>query len=221
MATGAAIAKRTFHDTDEAVVGEVLAGCPSRFGLLVHRHERRLRYLTGHLLRDRDEVEDVVQQTFVRAFTALDRFAGTGPFSTWLTRIALNEARMRARRWRKVERSMVELFHSTEEVGDTPEQRAGRRETVERVQVALEDLPARHREVLHLVADGFSHAEIAERLGIQAGAVKVRVHRARAALRQQVGHVRRFVEKGTPRLALAPRRAARIGSSPREALRSG
>ena len=217
MVNGAALARTTFQGTDEALVGEVLAGCPSRFGLLVHRHERRLLSLARHLLRDREEVEDVVQQTFVQAFVALDRFAGTGAFSTWLTRIAVNEARLRARRWRRTERSMVELSQSSESVADTPEQKAGRREAVERVRVALDRLPERHREVLSLVVDGLSHDEIAERLGIRAGAVKVRVHRARAALRQQVSQVGRVVLKGTPRLALAPHRAAHIGSSSREA----
>ncbi|HET6411085.1 MAG TPA: sigma-70 family RNA polymerase sigma factor [Anaeromyxobacter sp.] len=221
MVNGAALARTTFQGTDEALVGEVLAGSPSRFGLLVHRHERRLRSLARHLLWDREEVEDVVQQTFVQAFVALDRFAGTGPFSTWLTRIAVNEARLRARRWRRTERSMVELSQSSESVADTPEQKAGRRETVERVRVALDRLPARHREVLSLVVDGLSHEEIAERLGIRAGAVKVRVHRARAALRQKVSQVGRVILKGTPRLALAPHHAAHIGSSSREALRSG
>ena len=116
---------------------------------------------------------------------------------------------------------MVQLSQSSESVADTPEQKAGRRETVERVRVALDRLPVRHQEVLSLVVDGLSHMEIAERLGIRAGAVKVRVHRARAALRQQVSKVQGLVLKGTPRLVLAPHRADHIGSSSREALRSG
>jgi len=210
---------------DEEIVEEVLAGTPACFDLLVRRHEKRLRRAVRGVLRDRSEVEDVVQQAFVQAYAGLDRFAGQAAFATWLTRIAVNEALMRARRSRQVERAVIALALWAEEHGRNPEQEAGTREAMARVREALPLLRARHREVLQLaVVHGLTSAEIADRLGVREGAAKVRLHRARQALRARIDGgpaPARSAPGLPPRLALAPEPARLNGTAPRSARQRG
>ena len=176
---------------DEAIVREVLAGASFRFGELVRRHRARLRRVTGAVLRDPHEAEDAVQQALLQAFSALDRWAGAAPFGAWVARIALNEALLRARRARRVARAAVVLL-ADEAAPETPEQQVASREAMERVEAALPGLTRDQREVLQLAGiDELPHADVAARLGVSAGAVKVRLHRARTALRGLVEDPRR------------------------------
>jgi RNA polymerase sigma-70 factor, ECF subfamily len=206
---------------DEELVQGVLSGQQSCFELLVHRHQRRLRSAVRGVLRDQSEVEDVVQQAFVQAFAGLEGFSGGATFATWLTRIAVNEALLRARRTRLVREAVLALTPHAQCPPGTPEQEAGWREAVGRVQTAVAGLPAHHREVLHLLADGLTHAEVALRLGIRVGAARVRACRARAALRSSVGGARRPGVGGTPRLVVARARAVNKVTVRQEASRSG
>ncbi len=168
---------------DEEIVRDVLRGLRTHFGELVRRHRARLRRVAGSVLRDPQDAEDVVQQTLLKAYAGLDRWAGTAPFGTWLARIALNEAMMRARRSRRLAAAAVRLL-SEEEVAGTPEEEAAIREAMELVEAAMPRLKRNHREVLQLAAVyELPHAAVAERLGVTPGAVKVRLHRAREALR--------------------------------------
>jgi RNA polymerase sigma-70 factor (ECF subfamily) len=173
---------------DEEIVREVLAGAHGRFGELVRRHRARLGRVARVVLRDPHEAEDVVQQAFLQAFASLDRWAGTAPFGTWIARIAMNEALLRARRSRRIARAAIGLL-ADEPAAGTPEQEAASREEVQHVEAALPRLARRDREVLQLAAVGeLPHADVAARLGVTRGAVKVRLHRARAALRGLVEH---------------------------------
>jgi RNA polymerase sigma-70 factor (ECF subfamily) len=190
---------------DVEVVREVLAGDPDRFDVLVRRHLGRVRRAVRAVLRDRSEAEDAVQQAFLQAFSGLEGWTGSAPFSSWLARIATNEALMRARRSRRLERAALQLAHDADEPRGTPEQEAASREAMARVQAALPRLPPRHREILQLATlHGLSHADVAERLGVSHGAVKVRLHRAREALRGLLGENGRPGRERTPRLVLAP-----------------
>lgn len=179
------------HPPDEELVEEVLAGRPARFEPLVTRHRARVRRAVRAVLRDQDEVEDVVQQAFVQAFTALGGFSGSATFAAWLTRIAVNEALLRTRRCRRADRAALALAASSEDPVRTPEQEAERRERLRRLEDALLTLPASRRELLLLVIEGESHAAIAGRLGIRESAAKLRVHRARQALRSALRSGRR------------------------------
>jgi RNA polymerase sigma-70 factor (ECF subfamily) len=187
----------------------------------VRRHGARLRRAVRGVLRDRSEVDDVVQQALLQAFTGLGGFAGTAPFSTWLTRIAMNEALMRARRSRRVERAALRLVPYAETCPGSPEQEAASREAIERVEAAFPRLSKRHREVIQLTTlHELSHAAVAQRLGVSEGAVKVRLHRAREALRGLLVEPEIPGARRTPRLVLAPARGAFIGSL-EQAARSG
>lgn len=223
MATGAArrLGPAVEEQTDEELVREVRAGVSASFGVLVRRHRPRLRRAVHGVLRDRSEVEDVVQQALLQAFAGLDGYAGTAPFSTWLTRIAMNEALMRARRSRRVERAAIHLVPYADAVPGTPEQEAASREAMARVEAVFPRLSVRHREVIQLTTlHELSHAAVARRLGVSEGAVKVRLHRAREALRGLLVERERLGAAPTPPLVLARARAGLIGSSQQQA-RSG
>jgi RNA polymerase sigma-70 factor (ECF subfamily) len=174
--------------SDEQLVREVRAGAFARFELLVRRHASRVHRAVRGVLRNERDVEDAVQQTFLQAFVGLRSFEGNASFSTWVTRIALNEALMRTRRarldGRPVALAVVEAVPSR---ATPPDDAAASREAIARVQGAVGRLPASHREVFRLRhVEGLSLAQAANRLGITEAAAKLRLHRARAVLRRVV-----------------------------------
>ncbi len=172
--------------TDAEVVQRVLAGEQALFEVLLRRHDRRVYRTIRAILRDEDEVEDAMQQAWIQAYLHLGEFQGNAAFSTWLLRIAANEGLMRLRR----RGPFVEVASTRDEEdamspGEDPEERAAAREAVRLLERAIEALPPHHRLVFMLrEVEGLSTAETAEALGIAEDAAKVRLHRARAALRK-------------------------------------
>ncbi len=174
--------------SDEELVREVRGGAFARFELLVRRHAARVHRAVRGILRNERDVEDAVQQTFLQAFVALRTFEGSAAFSTWVTRIALNEALMRTRRARLDARPVAVAVVEAVPSGDVPPDDAvASREAIGRVQRAVGRLPAAHRELFRLRhVEGMSLAQAAGRLGIMEAAAKLRLHRARAVLRRAV-----------------------------------
>ncbi|HEX2164222.1 MAG TPA: RNA polymerase sigma factor, partial [Thermoanaerobaculia bacterium] len=172
--------------SDEELVARAGAGETGAFAELMRRHNQRLFRLARAVVRDDREAEDVVQEAYVRAFTHLDRFEGRARFATWLSRIALHEALARVRRGRR-----FAALGEEETVSDLPaslprgpEERAANRELAAALAAAVDALPESHRAVFVLrEVEGLSTAETAEVLGLSEPNVKVRLHRARAALR--------------------------------------
>lgn len=163
--------------------------------IMQHNNRRLFRVARG-ILRNDGEAEDVVQETYVRAFTHLDSFRGDSSFATWLTRIAMNEALGRLRR----ERPQVELtslkpgvleaqiiqFPQSLNLGD-PEKSMAQREIQHVVERAIDDLPEAFRIVfITRVVEGMNVEETAELLGLKPETVKTRLHRARSLLRGNV-----------------------------------
>jgi RNA polymerase sigma-70 factor (ECF subfamily) len=178
-------------ETDEELVREVRAGASARFEVLVRRHAGRARHAARTVLRDEGDVEDVVQQALLQAFVGLRTFDGAAAFSTWFTRIALNEARMRARRARREPRPAWTWLEGVASQASPPDEAAALREALARVRLGMACLPTAHREVLRLRhVEGLALAEVGARLGISEGAAKVRLHRARRVLRRALGERR-------------------------------
>ncbi len=185
----AAVALEKAEQPDEDVIQSVLAGNTGLFELLMRRHNERVYRAVRAIVRDEREAEDVMQQAYVNAFTHLHQFHGSARFSTWLTRIAVNEALARVRRLGKFEAfdeesSNVEPFlpHNP---ADNPERQAFAGELRRLLEWAVDSLPNGTREVFMLRdVEGLSTIEVAECLDVSEDVVKTRLSRGRATLRR-------------------------------------
>ena len=178
--------------SDEQVVALVLEGQTALFEVLMRRHNERIYRAARAILRDERESEDVMQQAYVNAYAHLRQFDRRAQFSTWLTRIAVNEAISRARkrgRYQSLDEDAPgasEPSMSTQQPPD-PERQAFTRELSTLLEAAVDTLPDGHREVFVLRdVEGLSTADAAESLGVSVDVVKTRLSRARAALRRQL-----------------------------------
>ncbi len=163
---------------------------------LMQANNRRLYRLARGILRNDGEAEDVVQETYVRAFTHLAEFRGDSSLATWLARIAMNEALGRLRRQRPsveltslppgaLEAQIIQFPHSAQ--SDDPEKSMAQREIQHVVEHAIDELPEAFRIVfITRVIEGMNVEETAEILGLKPETVKTRLHRARAMLRENV-----------------------------------
>ena len=176
-------------ERDEDVVRLVLAGNTAMFELLMRRYNERVYRAARAILRDDEEAEDVLQQAYVNAFTHLRQFNGDARFSTWLLRIAVNEALARVRRRGRYEsysdeEAAVEpgISHSAP---PDPERQAFNGELRGLLEWAIDTLPDGMREVFVLrEVEGLSTLETAEALSVSEDVVKTRLSRGRAALRR-------------------------------------
>lgn len=177
---------------DDYLIDLARRGDESAVRALVQRYNRRLYRVARAVLRDDAEAEDAVQEAYVSAFAALDRFRGDSSFATWITRIALNAALGRKRRRRptvgleSVERqdadtARVLLFPA---IQHNPEQAMSRSQARELLEQVIEELPDAFRTVLMLRdVEGMSVEETAAHLEIKSATVKTRLHRARKMMR--------------------------------------
>ncbi len=176
---------------DEAVVTQVLDGQVAMFEVLMRRHNERLYRAVRAILKNAAEAEDVMQQAYVNAYTNLRQFDQRASFATWLTRIAVNEAIARARKWGRYqsideENGELEIVVPVP-VTNNPEREASAHEMRGILEVAIDALPDGLREVFMLRdVQGLSTTETALSLDISEDAVKTRLSRARAALRRHL-----------------------------------
>ena len=173
-------------------------GDPAAFRILIRRHDRYLYRIARSVLLDDHEAEDVVQETYVRAFTRLVDFRGDASLSTWLTRIALNEAlKRRRRRRRTVPLEVIDVApHCAVQINQSPmvapdqdPERATAQHQIRRfLERAIDDLPEAFRTVFVMRdIEEATTAETATLLGIRQQTVKTRLHRARRMLRAALG----------------------------------
>ena len=162
---------------------------------IMQSNNRRLYRLARGILRDDSEAEDVVQETYVRAFTHLDSFRGDSSLATWLARIAMNEALGRLRRqrpgveWTSLPPGALEaqIIQFPLSATSDPEKAMAQREIQHVVEHAIDDLPEAFRIVfMTRVVEGMNIQETAEILGLKPETVKTRLHRARSMLRDNI-----------------------------------
>lgn len=191
--------------TDESVLlAQSREGDTGAFAELVRRYEGRIFRLAQHITQNREDAEDVLQETFMKAYEHLDQFKGDAKFYTWIVRIAVNQALMKLRR-RKTDKS-VSLDEQIDTGEDTivreiaawdedPEQRFTREELHGILDRAIQSLDPPYRSVFILRdIDELSTEETAEALGLSVPAVKSRLLRARLQLREKL--TRFFKRKG-------------------------
>jgi RNA polymerase sigma-70 factor (ECF subfamily) len=178
---------------DEEIVKRVLAGDKALFEVLMRRHNRRIYRVARAIVKAESQVEDVMQQAYVSAYTHLGQFTGAAKFATWLTKIAVNEALARVRQSARLVETDWNLEHGEEGMRElamdesNPERQAARRELGGLLESSIDELPQDHRTVFVLrEVEGLSTAETAECLGISEELMKVRLHRAKSRLREHI-----------------------------------
>lgn len=176
---------------DQELVARAQAGDRRAFDLLVLKYQQKVAGLIGRYLRDPNEVQDVAQEAFIKAYRALAGFRGESAFYTWLYRIAINAAKNHlASRGRRPPRDDLEMEVAEQlesggrlrEMG-TPENHLLSEEIAQTVQQALDELPEDLRTAIVLrELEGLSYEEIAEAMDCPIGTVRSRIFRARDAI---------------------------------------
>lgn len=180
---------------DTELIRRALARDEAAVRAIITMNNRRLYRLARGILRNDSEAEDVVQETYVRAFTHLEDFRGDSSLATWLSRIAMNEALGRLRRqrpgieWSSLPEGTLEaqiIQFPLASTGD-PEKSMAQREIQHFVERAIDELPEPFRLVfISRVVEGMNVEETAEILSLKPETVKTRLHRARTMLRDNV-----------------------------------
>jgi RNA polymerase sigma-70 factor (ECF subfamily) len=185
--------------TDDAILVTVAKkGEAPAFAMLVERHERKILAVARRMTRTREDAEDVVQQSFQKAFLHLRQFEGRSSFATWLTRIAINEARMLQRGIRGVREVSIDDSNANEETASAleipdaspdPETIYSLRERLRMLSLAINELPPGTREAIQLhELDERSTEETARMMGITVSALKGRMFHGRRKLRKRLQH---------------------------------
>jgi RNA polymerase sigma-70 factor, ECF subfamily len=179
--------------TDEELVARALGGDSSSFNELVHRWERPIYALAYRQIGREDDARDVCQETFLRAYRALNGFRGQAKFSSWLYRIALNLCRDWLRRERRTpivqppeDVDLMDLAASREPT-ETIEDRVARQDLSRLVERAMARLPEEQRTAIILKEyHGLTFQEIADLVGCPLSTVKTRLYQGLAVLRREL-----------------------------------
>ncbi len=179
--------------SDIQVVQRVLEGEKELFEILLRRYNQRLFRVIRSYIHSDDDVMDILQDSYVKAYTKLGQFNNESSFSTWLIRIAINEALQQIRKNKRilVNYGRTERLENVFNLPDTnqmnPEKQTIRTETRALVEEAVDRLPEKYRVVfmLHQV-EGLSNPEIAACLKLSDSNVKVRLHRAKTLLKDEI-----------------------------------
>ena len=184
------------RDIDQHLVERVQNGDQRAFSLLVEKYQRKLGRLLGRMIRDQAEVEDVVQESFIKAYRALPNFRGDSAFYTWLYRIGINTAKnhlvamgRRPQVANDVEIEDAENFDDGDELRtvDTPESELMGKQIAQTVNAAMEGLPDELKSAISLrEIDGLSYEEIAIMMDCPIGTVRSRIFRAREAIAEKL-----------------------------------
>jgi RNA polymerase sigma-70 factor, ECF subfamily len=184
------------RELDQILVERAQQGDQKAFGLLVEKYNRKLGRLLGRMIRDQAEVEDVVQESFIKAYRALPNFRGDSAFYTWLYRIGINTAKnylvslgRRPQVMQEVEIDDVENFEDGNEMRtmDTPETAMMTKEIAQTVNDTVASLPEELRTAITLrEIEGLSYEEIATLMQCPIGTVRSRIFRARETISEKL-----------------------------------
>ncbi len=182
-------------DIDAALVARAQQGDVRAFEMLVVKYQRRVERLIGRMVRDSDLVQDIAQESFIRAYRALPQFRGEAAFYTWLYRIAVNTAKkalvdmkrdpLLFESARNLSEDDSETSRNESELsdGETPEALLASKEIAAAVNAAIEALSEDLRQAITLrEIEGLSYEEIAEAMNCPTGTVRSRIFRAREAI---------------------------------------
>lgn len=195
------------QDSDWDLVQRTVAGEQRAYGLLVLKYQRRIQRLIGRMVRDSDLVEDIAQETFIRAYRALHQFRGDAQFYTWLYRIAVNTAKKSLLELKR-DPTISEAYLAPEGDDDetsgqkqeptsdeTPESVLAAKEIAGVVNAAMDELPPDLREAITLrEIEGLSYEDIAVAMSCPIGTVRSRIFRARETIS---GKIKPLLEKQT------------------------
>lgn len=178
---------------DSQVVLRVLEGEKELFEILLRRYNQRLFRVVRSYIHSEDDARDIMQDAYVKAYTKLEQFNNQSSFSTWLIRIAINEALQHLRKNKRIAKnygeteSLENVFNLADTNQMNPEKQAIKSETRVMVERAVDQLPEKYKVVfvLHQV-EGLSNREIAACLCLTESNVKVRLHRAKNLLKDEL-----------------------------------
>ena len=183
------------EDTDAVLVKRVQAGDNRAFDLLFHRYKHRLRSAVSRILDNREDVDDVVQDAFVKAYRALPKFRGDSQFFTWLYRIATNTAKnhlvAKARKHTNTDIDIYEETSSNEythlQENENPENLLESRELELLIKDTVQNLEPELRSAITLREHaGLSYEQIAQIMDCPVGTVRSRIFRARASVSEKI-----------------------------------
>jgi len=184
------------REIDQELVERAQRGDKRAFGLLVEKYQRKLGRLLSRMIRDPAEVEDVVQEAFIKAYRALPNFRGDSAFYTWLYRIGINTAKnylvalgRRPRVSNEIEVEDAENFEDGDELRTiaTPETELMSKQIAQTVNETVEALPEELRTAITLrEIEGLSYEEIASLMGCPIGTVRSRIFRARETIAEKL-----------------------------------
>jgi RNA polymerase sigma-70 factor (ECF subfamily) len=178
--------------SDATLVGAAKQGNSAAFDILAKRHEAKIFRVILRITRNREDAQDAMQQSLHKAFTRLETFEEVSTFSTWLTRIAINEALMLIRKNRGMTSVSLDDASFTrgilaQEIPDSaanPEEKYAQEEREQLLTSAMKQLPTRTQTALRLQLEDHTLGEIAEILDVRVSAVKARLFRARGILHE-------------------------------------
>jgi len=176
---------------DRALVGAIIDGSQAAFAQLVETHQRTCAHVIGRMVGDRDQVADLLQETFLAVFRQLHRFRFESSLRTWISRVAYTTALQHLRR-RRLEAQWMVAVEATEKLragdeGPGPSELSEALQAGSHLGAALERLSAPQRLIvgLHYLED-FDLAEIEQVTGLARGTIKSHLHRARQVLKQEL-----------------------------------
>ena len=188
--------KNPEREIDQKLVEKSQKGDKQAFGILVEKYHKKLYRLLSRMVRDQSEIEDIVQESFIKAYRAINNSRGDSAFYTWLYRIGVNTAKnhlmslsRRPKAMNDVELEDIENFEEASDLRshETPETAMMTKEIAATVNETIEHLPEELRSAITLrEMDGLSYEEIAEIMDCPIGTVRSRIFRARESISEKL-----------------------------------